>query len=413
MTNVKKNRNKVRVVKMSLVLKNSNISVAMENKDIENIIIKYFNKSIDQKEREILSKWIADPKNYAVFESYVKTHYEITLGINSPNTTAIKERLLREMRPEKEQRTRVLRPIFKYAVAATVALLVSIAFLMNKDRTDTQEVIVVNSIKAGTDKATLTLEDGTDIALEKGKKYVANNLSSNGEEIVYNALPNSKQDAVYNYLTIPRGGQYFVKLSDGTQVWLNSESKLKYPVQFVEGKTRQVELIYGEAFFDVSPSTNHKGAKFKVRTRENQNIEVLGTAFNVKAYKDETKIYTTLVEGKVLVDNNVSKETLKPGEQTIFNTLNNDLDVNEADVYSETSWIKGDFVFNKKPLKDIMKVLSRWYDVDVVFENKTLETSRFNGELSKYQNLEEILILIKTTDIITAYEVKEKRIILK
>ena len=100
--------------------------------------------------------------------------------------------------------------------------------------------------------------------MEKGQKYVADNLSSNGEEIIYEVASTTKPEIAYNYLTIPRGGQFHIILADGTEVWLNSESRLKYHVAFIDSEIRQVELIYGEAYFDVSPSTNHNGAGFKV-----------------------------------------------------------------------------------------------------------------------------------------------------
>ena len=106
-------------------------------------------------------------------------------------------------------------------------------------------------------------------------------------------------------------------MSDGTQVWLNSESQLKYPVNFIKGQTRQVELVYGEAYFDVSPSVEHNGAKFKV-FNQSQEVEVLGTEFNVKAYKDETNIYTTLVEGRVVIDNGALKQSLLPKSTVKF-----------------------------------------------------------------------------------------------
>ena len=195
---------------------------------------------------------------------------------------------------------------FKYAVAASIVLLVSLPFLLNtngKSIIDTPIVVDASddTIIIGVDKATLTLEDGSNITLEKGQSYSINNIQSNGVEIVYKALENNvveNSKIKYNYLTVPRGGQYFIKLEDDTKVWLNSESRLKYPTSFVKGQDRKVELLYGEAYFDVSPSTSHQGASFKVLSGV-QEIEVLGTEFNVKAYHDEDYIYTTLVEGKV------------------------------------------------------------------------------------------------------------------
>jgi ferric-dicitrate binding protein FerR (iron transport regulator) len=292
--------------------------------------------------------------------------------------------------------------------------LVSITFLIKKDKVQEDVPVITNNntIKIGTDKATLTLEDGTIVSLEKGQQYNSDNLESNGEELVYKVQNTLKHEISYNYLTIPRGGQYHIILSDGTEVWLNSESQIKYPVAFPKGKTRQVELVYGEAYFDVSPSTNHNGTKFKVLT-ESQEIEVLGTEFNIKAYKDESYIYTTLAEGIVTVDNASRTQILKPSEQAILNKDNKNLTISKVDVNSETAWKKGLFSFKDKSLMDIMKVLSRWYDVDIYFEDESLKDVHFKGVLSKDKNIEEILILIKNTNYINAYEINNSTIIIK
>lgn len=310
---------------------------------------------------------------------------------------------------------------FKYAVAASIVLLASLPFLLNSEKeTEIDTPVIVNTVEEepiliGVDKATLTLEDGSNVALEKGQSYSINNIQSNGVEIVYkpvssNIADNSK--ILYNYLTIPRGGQFFIELEDGTKVWLNSESKLKFPKAFVENQDRVVELLYGEAYFDVSPSTKHKGALFKVLSGT-QEIEVLGTEFNIKAYHDEEYIYTTLVEGKVAVDNNIKKEILKPSEQSVLSKENKSMIIAEVDVYSEIAWKNGFFSFKRKSLKDIMKVLSRWYDVDILFLNKDLEEVNFKGVLNKNQELDEILNAIKSTNYINAYDINEKTVLIK
>lgn len=303
---------------------------------------------------------------------------------------------------------------FKFmAMAASLLLLISISLIINKINPLKIETPAVahKEILIGSDKATLTLEDGSVIALEKGKSYTKGNAASNGEKLVYNS--NGKPAAsANNLLTIPRGGQFFVQLADSTKVWLNSESQLKYPVAFVDGETRQVELVYGEAYFEVSPSTKHKGSRFKVKTQE-QNVEVIGTEFNIKAYKDEPAIYTTLVKGVVAVSNAAQKQILTPNKQSKITEYNGNIAVSEVDVYNEISWRKGLFVFKGMPLKDIAKVLSRWYDVDIVFADPALGNVKFNGVLNKNQKLEDILTTIKNINFINAYEKKDNKIIIK
>ena len=315
---------------------------------------------------------------------------------------------------ETKPKYKVKQMYWYYAAAASIVILLSIPFF-NKDNSspiDTQQIIV-NNIKTGTDKATLTLEDGTKVALEKGTTYQTANASSNGEKIVYNAGDNSTTEIAYNYLTIARGEQFNVTLADGTIVWLNSESQLKYPVAFIEGEMRQVELVYGEAYFDVSPSIEHNGAKFKV-FHQSQEVEVLGTEFNIKAYKDESNIYTTLVEGKVAINIPDNNQILTPNQQANLNVNANTIEITTVDIHNETSWRKGLFSFKQKPLIEILQVLSRWYDIDdVSFESSSLEKTNFDGVLNKNQNINDILNIIKETGFISDYTITDKKITIR
>ncbi|MEP1487455.1 MAG: FecR domain-containing protein [Algibacter sp.] len=384
---------------------------------IEKIIVKYITKSATASDLDTLSEWIKTPANKIAFKDYIQTHYAITYSVNNPDAKKSLERLFLRIKKEKTLVYRLKKqPIYRYVAAAVVVgLMVSTFFFENSFFNSSVESIptIVNrsTIVPGTDKATLTLGDGTIVALEKGNNYQIKNANSNGEKIIYEANNKKTKEIVYNHLTIPRGGQFHLVLEDGTEVWLNSESQLKYPVSFTDDATREVELVYGEAYFEVSPSTNHKGAKFKLLNKS-QEIEVLGTAFNVKAYKDETNIYTTLVEGKVAVSNAVSKQNLIPNQQLNLDLKNNSITVYKVDVSSEISWIKGVFSFKGKSLKDIMKVISRWYDVDIIFENKDLESIKFKGSLDKNQSIEEILTIMKSNTI-NNYEIVDKTIILK
>ena len=258
----------------------------------------------------------------------------------------------------------------------------------------------------------MTLEDGTKVILGEGEHYKANNLSSNGEQLVYKAGANPSDNTVaHNVLTIPRGGQFFITLADGTKVWLNSESQLRYPVSFTNSKPRKVELIYGEAYFEVSPSTDHGGSHFLVSTHE-QEIDVLGTEFNIKAYKEDTFIATTLVEGRVSVKNGTTSEYLLPGQQSQMDLETDQISIGQVDVYNEISWKSGYFSFKDKPLNEIMLVLSRWYDIEVSIKNAKLKTLKFNGVFNKKQSLDDILSIIENTNE-AKFETVGKTIIVK
>ncbi|MFC0780442.1 FecR family protein [Flavobacterium sp. HJSW_4] len=353
------------------------------------------------------------------YESFqTENDWDEALGSKDELESKMRTRLQNAIQSEEDQVLRI-QPFYTKtalkltAMAASLLLLISISLIVNKTNPLKIETphVAHKEILIGSDKATLTLEDGSVIALEKGKSYSEGNASSNGEKLVYNS--NGETAAIANnLLTIPRGGQFFVQLADSTKVWLNSESQLRYPVAFVDGETRQVELVYGEAYFEVSPSTKHKGSRFKVKTQE-QNVEVIGTEFNIKAYRDEPAIYTTLVKGVVAVSNTAKKQVLTPNQQSKITEYNGNIAVAEVDVYNEISWRKGLFVFKGMPLKDIARVLSRWYDVDIVFADPALGNVKFNGVLNKNQKLEDILTTIKNINFINAYEKKDNKIIIK
>ncbi|MBJ7881904.1 FecR family protein [Gelidibacter salicanalis] len=372
------------------------------------LILKKLNNTLTTEEQIIFTKWLEESHTHRAYFNSVKKNYVTDLdNIDTEKGWLGIQHTLNK--PHKKNN------YWKYAVAASIVLLIALNFIFNKKEIINNTPIVVDNrviIESGTDKATLTLEDGSVVELEKGNTYNNQNVSSNGEAIVYNANDENSKKIVYNYLTIPRGGQFQLKLSDGTEVWLNSETQLKFPVTFIDGETREVQLIYGEAYFDVSPSTNHKGSKFKVFNL-NQEVEVLGTEFNIKAYKDEDIIYTTLVEGKVSVSNLEFKQSLVPNQQLMLDLKNKGITIQKIDAYGETSWRKGLFSFKSMTLKEIMVVLSRWYDVNVEFDNVAIESVKFNGVLSKNDSIEEILRTIKKTNFINAYEIKDKKIILK
>lgn len=386
------------------------------NKKIEILIIKFLTKEANLDELKQLEMWISNPKNETLFYEHIKTNAFVNITMGKYDKKRAKANIVHRIKQEKSffRNKSKINTIIKYAAAVVVGVLTT-AYIFKDSLFDTQlnitPIIVNSNIKSGTDKATLTLEDGAVVALEKGSSFQTQNINSNGEQIVYEAGELNSTKIVYNYLTIPRGGQFYIKLSDGTEVWLNSESQLKYPVAFLDDETRKVELVYGEAYFDVSPSIEHKGAKFKV-VNNAQELEVLGTQFNIKAYKDESNIYTTLVEGKVEINTSTVKQILVPNQQSNVDIVNNDISVAIVDVKNEISWKNGLFSFKGKPLKDIMKVISRWYDVDIIFENKDLESVKFKGILDKHQSIEEILSIMKSSSI-DNYEIKNKTIVLK
>ena len=304
------------------------------------------------------------------------------------------------------------RSIFKYVAAASLITFIAFGTIYKLQYNKNAGTIATNTtIQIGSDKAALTLEDGSNIVLDKETTYESAKLKSNGKSLVYRKSKNLNNELIYNYLTIPKGGQFFVELSDGTKVWLNSDSKLKYPVSFIKGNPREIELVYGEAYFEVSKSIKHNGDAFILKTNE-QSINVLGTMFNVKAYRDENEIITTLIEGSVRVSNHINKSVLKPGQQSKLSQAKNDFEISTVEIEEFVSWRKGEFSFTNKPLKEIMRVLSRWYDVDIFIKNEEMKGVGFTGVISKQQSLEYILEIIQKTNNMS-YKIKNKYIIIE
>ena len=392
---------------------------------IRQIIVKYLNQSASSQEMDELTHWIKAPGHTEEFQSFVRTHYAIEHIMKDFDTEKEKTKLLINIR--KAQREKKVRRLWTRttAVAASILVIVSLGLYVGqkgKAPISKAPIIVDNTIRPGSDKATLTLEDGSTVILEKGTNYQSANATSNGEEIVYgsNPAPKTKNDGpATNTLTVPRGGQFFLTLADGTKVWLNSESQLKYPVTFKHGEPRIIELVYGEGYFDVSPSSKHEGSQFQVHNKH-QTVQVLGTEFNIKAYTGETHIYTTLVEGKVALsyDRNtpaspIGKQNILPLQQSQYNIQDKTISLSKVNVSDVISWKEGIFSFDYTPLEDIMKVLERWYDMQVVFENDTLRKERFIGSINKKYTIEEVLSALMETNIIQTYEIHGNTITLK
>lgn len=372
-----------------------------------NIILKKLNNSLSESEEVLFNEWYNESDRHRRYFKNVSENYgkDVELVDIQKAWSLVSGKI--ELEPRRVS-------YWKFAAAASIVLLISISLIFNyfiRETAPTSHVATA-VIEPGKDKAILTLDDGSEIALEKGIVYKSATSASNGEQITYQSGEQNTHEVTYNYLTIPRGGQFFIKLADGTQVWLNSESKLKYPVSFVQGNPRTVELLYGEAYFDVSPSEANMGTAFRVAA-SGQEIEVLGTEFNVKAYADEASIYTTLVEGKVVLKANQQNKDLLPNQQAVVDKSSNSVLIRKVETKYEIAWKNGLFSFKGKPLKDIMKVLSRWYDVDVVFEDRAAEEIMFNGQLSKHQNIEDILNIIQNTNFIKSYEIDKNRITIK
>jgi hypothetical protein len=300
------------------------------------------------------------------------------------------------------------------AIAASILFFLSsgIFFLMLHKQ---QQPLVLNKavkvksdVAPGGNKAILTLANGSTIVLTGAKNgtlanqgNIAINKTADGLISYADTKENvSLKSLVYNTASTPRGGQYQFVLSDGTKVWLNSASSIKYPVQFI-GNERKVELT-GEAYFEVAHD-----AKKPFRVESNgQTVEVLGTHFNVNAYGDEGEVKTTLLEGSVKVSSQSVNSIIKPGEQAQFD--NGKISVKNVDVDEVVAWKNGFFYFEDNNIQEVMRQLSRWYDVDIKYEGK-LPVREFSGEISRNVNASQILDILSFKKI--HYKIEGKTII--
>lgn len=298
-------------------------------------------------------------------------------------------------------------PFWKKMMAAAAVLIVlsipAYLFVINYHKKAAVYSNYHGEIAAGSNKAILTLADGTKMILTDAKNGelvkqhgVKISKAADGKlvyELVNSTISNT--GAHYNTIATPAGGQYQVVLPDGTKVWLNALSSLTYPTSFVSLTSRKV-LLTGEAYFEVAKvgPANHR-LPFIVSSK-GQQVEVLGTHFNINCYPEELLGTTTLLEGSVAVSKDgVFKEILKPGQQALVNT---DIKVKNIDTSAVIAWKNGLFKFENADIATVMHQFSRWYDVDVEYKG-TMPENRFNGELYRSMNADNALHILKLAKI--------------
>ena len=303
------------------------------------------------------------------------------------------------------------RMTLRWSIAASIILLVGlfVGRTINgvRDMHEEQE-LAKNVMQSGTSKAILMMADGKEVVLEQGQNLniLLNErvrVATSNRGIVYEEHGKGVVTEEYNKLTTPIGGEYSLVLSDGTKVFLNADSELKYPVEFSDGK-RIVDLK-GEAYFEV-----HKDSLRPFVVRVNgAEVTVLGTSFNVNTYGDDGQIYTTLVNGAVRVSSvkNGQAEVLKPGMQSVMDVQSGQLTVREVDVEPYVAWREGRFVFRAMTLDLIMRQLQRWYDFEVFYQNPELKDYEFRGVIKRDMDLDKVLSVIKVTTNVD-FEVKGK-----
>lgn len=319
---------------------------------------------------------------------------------------AAKELFNRLAIPFPEEKVRPMFIFRRALVAAAVLLLVATGIWLwrTEVRQEKQKLTAKNEVAPGGNKATLTLADGSIIVLDSAQNGLlaqqgATDVNKQNGLLVYKSADDNAP-VQYNTMSTPRGGEFSLVLPDGSKVWLNAASSLKYPTAF-KGSDRVVELS-GEAFFEIAPLPS---MPFKVKVND-MEVAVMGTSFNVMAYDNEPEIRTTLVDGKVKVAKGKNSLLLQPGQQA--RAGNNIGLADDVDVEAEIAWKKGKFMFGESiSMTTIMRQIANWYDVEVVFHGRI--PNRIGGSVSRSVPLSQLLKVLETAGA-ARFEVNNKRI---
>ena len=366
-----------------------------EKKRVEELSEKWLNGTITKAEQEEYDLWYGSIHDHEVNDLSESDLAEVQSKIYQ----TIQEREGLGNRSVKVKRIRLVKRVA--LVAASIGL-ISIAAsqfysILSSQHKRENQALLYSAIAPGRDRATLSLDNGSVFDLDslgKGEIFQQSGIrieKNDKGELIYSVLSSSDEqmEILMNTISTPKGGQYRISLPDGSQVWLNAASKLTFPTAFT-GESRLIELV-GEAYFEVA---QNKKLPFRVITPK-EEVEVLGTHFNVNSYSEEESSTVALLEGKVKVSLSSSESrVLKPGEQTVVKA--GSMEVYPVDLSEAVAWKNGEFMFHNESMKSVMQKIARWYDVEVVVAPE-LENVSIWGSVSKYENIKEVLKIIEMT----------------
>lgn len=349
----------------------------MDHKQASEIIARYKAGTCTAEEKVLLQNWIL----YGEFDGLKYTAAEILADVKEID---------RRIAAGTSSKAKLWLGIAGIAAAVT-AMVFGVWFLTQ----DKPGVEYVKDIAPGGNRATLTVQ-GKTISLSNDKTgiVVGNDLKySDGTQDPALARAISAKGAESSLVTAatPKGGTYFVVLQDGTKAWLNADSKLEFFSSYANKAQRLVKLT-GEAYFEVAKDT----ARPFIVNSSGQQVEVLGTHFNVNAYNEEPLVRTTLLEGSVAVRGNANTVVLKPNQQSAV-AGNGSIAVKPVDPSEALAWKSGRFIFNNTPMQVVMRQIARWYDVEVAYQDEDLKNKLLDGSVSRYENVSGILNAISQT----------------
>ena len=381
---------------------------------IARLIFLHIQGMTDNVQEKELNEWRSvSPRHEELFQRMLSSeHVEKSIS-RFVKTEEEEERGWRQLQ-QKARSGRSVRKIkwFPYAAAIVLILSVGGVFYFSGDKEQTEILpIAKNEVQVPGSRAVLILPDGRKVDLEN--EVLRSDLAQSdslllvsARSLKYRDIDSPDTTEIFHTLEIPRGGEYLLTLSDGTMIYLNSESTLSFPVKF-QGKERKVYLT-GEAYFKVAKNTEHP---FVVTAGELE-VLVTGTTFGVRAYKDEKDIQTTLESGQVTVRVEGKSVKLVPNKQVLFNKSTMGLEVRDVDVDLYLAWADGRLVYDNCPLEKILTDLGRWYNIDVFYSRDELRSYQFSLNMKKHEEFIQVLELIGKTGEVQ-FEIKDNTVIVK
>ena len=381
---------------------------------IARLIFLHIQGMTDNAQEKELDEWRSvSPRHEELFQRMLSSeHVEKSIS-RFVKTEEEEERGWRQLQ-QKARSGRSVRKIkwFPYAAAIVLILSVGGVFYFSGDKEQTEILpIAKNEVQVPGSRAVLILPDGRKVDLEN--EVLRSDLAQSdslllvsARSLKYRDIDSPDATEIFHTLEIPRGGEYLLTLSDGTMIYLNSESTLSFPVKF-QGKERKVYLT-GEAYFKVAKNTEHP---FVVTAGELE-VLVTGTTFGVRAYKDEKDIQTTLESGQVTVRVEGKSVKLVPNKQALFNKSTMGLEVRDVDVDLYLAWADGRLVYDNCPLEKILTDLGRWYNIDVFYSRDELRSYQFSLNMKKHEEFTQVLELIGKTGEVQ-FEIKDNTVIVK
>ncbi|RXQ91493.1 FecR family protein [Ancylomarina salipaludis] len=371
----------------------------LQEEDIINLTIDYFRGELSDIQKKDLDDFLLEKEdNISLFNCYCNLYYKgrSIAFYNQVDKQKAWDHIASSITKQKAK-PRKLYAWLPYVAALFIIALVSSLVLMNQvEKIDfSKDYNFAEFAPTGSKDAILTLADGIKVNLKDASEQLLSEKDGtqiskdSANNLVYLSQPTEKNELLYNTIDVPRGGEYSLTLSDGTKVWLNAETKLRYPVKF-NGHKRDVYLT-GEAYFEVA---HNQHASFVVHTHDSK-VKVLGTKFNVSGYDDQDFIVTTLIEGSVQINNLNRIEILKPGYQSTIIRGKDPIVIKEVDTNLYTSWVSGVYEFENVELEYIMTQLGRWYDVEFFFSGEEYKHIRFTGAFKKENSFEYALNMIE------------------